>query len=288
MKQRPLVSYFVLAYLLSWLLWVPLAIADRLAELPEGLFLLLFVGIYGASAAGIIMTRVVEGKGSVKKLLRRYLDWRVGLQWYLVMFFTMPVMLVAAMVIYALQGNAIGRFAPGAWPLALLGAIPAVLFGPLGEEAGWRGFALSRLQDKVGAFWSSILLGILHTFWHAPLFWLPGGTPVSGGPVTLVRVASFLSMVTIGTFVYTWVYNHTRGSMLMAVLLHLSFNTADGTLFAMFPDLSEAVRYHLFMELGNIPGWIIVILLIILFGPARLSRKPIPPELEEGTTEAAP
>jgi len=288
MKQRPLVSYFVLAYLLSWLLWVPLAIVfNGLTEPPEELLLLFFVGVYGVSAAGIIMTRVVEGKGSIRKLLRRYIDWRVGFQWYVVMFFTMPVLLVAAMAIYALQGNAIGRFEPGAWPLALLGAIPAVLFGPLGEEAGWRGFALSRLQDKYGAFWSSILLGIVHTFWHAPLFWLPVGTPISGGPVTLVRVASFLSMVTIGTFVYTWVFNHTRGSMLMAVLLHLSFNTADGTMFAMFPDLSEAVRYHIQWELGNIPGWIIVVLLLILFGTARLSRKPVPQESEKVATEAA-
>ena len=116
----------------------------------------------------------------------------------------------------------------------------------------------------------------MHTFWHAPLFWLPVGTPISGGPVTLVGVALFLSMVTIGTFVYTWVYNHTRGSMLMAVLLHLSFNTAGDTLFAMFPDLSKAVQVHIQWELGNIPGWIIVVLLVILFGAARLSRKPVP------------
>jgi membrane protease YdiL (CAAX protease family) len=287
MKQRPLVSFFVLAYLLSWLLWVPLAIANRLVELPEELFLLLFVGIYGASAAGIIMTRVVEGKGSIRKLLRRYLDWRVGFLWYLVVFFTVPVLVVAAMAIYALQGNAIGRFTPGAWPLALLGALPAVLFGPLGEEAGWRGFALSRLQDRYGAFWGSILLGILHTFWHVPLFWLPGGTPISGGPVTLGGVALFLSMVTIGTFVYTWVFNHTRGSMLMAVLLHLSINTTDVTLFSMFPDLSEAARSHIMWELGNIPGWIIVVLLVLLFGAARLSRKPVPQEPEQVATEAA-
>jgi membrane protease YdiL (CAAX protease family) len=277
----------VLAYLLSWLLWVPLAIANRLVELPEELFLLLFVGIYGASAAGIIMTRVVEGKGSIRKLLRRYLDWRVGFLWYLVVFFTVPVLVVAAMAIYALQGNAIGRFTPGAWPLALLGALPAVLFGPLGEEAGWRGFALSRLQDRYGAFWGSILLGILHTFWHVPLFWLPGGTPISGGPVTLGGVALFLSMVTIGTFVYTWVFNHTRGSMLMAVLLHLSINTTDVTLFSMFPDLSEAARSHIMWELGNIPGWIIVVLLVLLFGAARLSRKPVPQEPEQVATEAA-
>ena len=68
--------------------------------------------------------------------------------------------------------------------------------------------------------------------------------------------------------------------MLMAVLLHLSFNTADGSLFAMFPDLSEAVRYHIQWELGNIPGWLIVGLLLVLFGAARLSRKPVPQESE--------
>jgi len=277
MKRRPLISYFVLAYLLSWLVWVPLAIvANSPADLPEELFLLIFVGIYGASGAGIIMTRVVEGKGGVRKLLKRYIDWRVGIQWYAVIFFTMPVLIAVAMAIYRAQGNPIGQFQPGAWPLAFLGVLPAVLFGPLGEEAGWRGFALSRLQGKYGAFWSSIILGIVHTFWHLPLFWLPGGTPLTDGSVTVLGVASFLGLVTIGTFVYTWVFNHTRGSMLMAVLLHLSFNTADGTLFAMFPDLSEAAQYHIQWELGLIPGLLIVVLLVALFGPARLSRKSVP------------
>ena len=276
MKKYPLVSYFTLAYLLSWLIWVPLAVVfNGPTEVPEELMLLIFLGIYGASAAGIIMTRVVEGKGSVRKLLRRYTEWRVGFKWYVVIFFALPVLVVAAMGIYGLQGNAFGRFELIAWPLAFLGAISAVLFGPLGEEAGWRGFALSRLQDKYTAFWSSIILGIVHTFWHAPLFWLPGGTPISGGPVTLVGVASFLSMVTIGTFIYTWVFNNTKGSMLMAVLLHLSFNTTGGVLFAMFPDLSEAAQYHIQWELGNIPGWIIVALLLTLFGAARLSRQPV-------------
>jgi membrane protease YdiL (CAAX protease family) len=276
LNRHPVISFFVLAYLLSWLVWVPLAIiANGPSEIPEELFLLIFVGIYGASGAGIIMTRVVEGKIGVRKLLRRYIDWRVGLQWYGVIFFTMPVLIVVAIAIYILQGNSIGQFEPGAWPLAFLGALPAVLFGPLGEEAGWRGFALSRLQDKYGAFWSSILLGIVHTFWHAPLFWLPGGTPIIGGSVTLFGVISFLSMVTIGTFIYTWVFNHTRGSMLMAVLLHLSFNTANVTLFSMFPDLSETVRFHIQWELGIIPGLVIVVLLVFLYGPARLSRKPV-------------
>jgi membrane protease YdiL (CAAX protease family) len=243
---------------------------------------LLFVGIWGPTIAGFIMTRVVDGKEGVSRLWARYRNWRVGFQWYLVMFFTMPVLLAGGMAIYAFQGNSIGQFAPGAWPLALLTAIPAVLFGPLGEEGGWRGFALPRLQDKYSAFWSSIILGIVHTFWHVPLFWLPGGTPIVDGNVTLASVASFFSVLTIGTFVYTWVFNHTGGSMLMAVLLHLSFNTSTSTFFAMFPDLSEQVQYHIQWELGNIPGWIIVILIIAVFGAARLSREPVPQEVEAG------
>jgi len=282
MKKYPLVSYFVLAYLLSWLVWVPLAIVfNSPSGAPEALMILLFLGIYGASAAGFIMTRVVDGKEGVKKLWARYRNWRVGFQWYLVIFFAMPVLIAGGMAIYAFQGNSFGQFEPRTLPLALLMAIPAVLFGPLGEEGGWRGFALPRLQDKYSAFWSSIILGILHTFWHTPLFWLSAGTPISGGPVTLVGVASFLSVVTIGTFVYTWVFNHTRGSMLMAVLLHLGVNTADGIIFAMFPDVSEGVKYHIQWELGNIPGWIIVVLLLILFGAARLSRQPASQETGE-------
>lgn len=278
LKQYPLVSYFVLAYLLSWLLWIPVTFVK---DPPDALSLLVLVGIWGPTVAGFIMTRVVDGKEGVKRLWARYRNWRVGFQWYLVIFFAMPVLLAGGMAIYTFQGNSIGEFEPGAFPLALLMAIPAVLFGPLGEEGGWRGFALPRLQDKYSAFWSSIILGILHTFWHLPLFWLPGGTPISGGPVTLVGVASFLSMVTIGTFVYTWVFNHTRGSMLMAVLLHLGFNTAGGILFAMFPDISEAAQYHIQWELGNIPGWIVVVLLLILFGAARLSRQPVSQEWGE-------
>jgi membrane protease YdiL (CAAX protease family) len=282
MKQYPLVSYFALAYLLSWLLWVPLALADSISEVPEGVFLLLFVGIWGPTVAGFIMTRVVDGREGVSKLWARYRNWRVGFQWYLVVFFAVPVLLAGGMAIYAFQGNSIGQFEPKALPLALLVAIPAVLFGPLGEEGGWRGFALPRLQDKYSAFWSSIILGILHTFWHLPLFWLPGGTPISGGPVTLVGVVSFLSMVNVGTFIYTWVFNHTKGSMLMAVLLHLSLNTTTDIVFAMFPDISEAAQYHIQWELGNIPGWTVVVLLLILFGAARLSRQPIRQEPAEG------
>lgn len=275
MKQRPLVSYFILAYGISWVLWVPAWLAGWWEGWP---LIMLFAGIYGPSLAGLAMTGILEGKPGVKKLLARFLAWRVGFQWYLFVFLVRPVLTLTAMGIYALQGNPIGRFDPGQLPLLLLGALFAVLLGPLGEEAGWRGFALPRLQLKYSAFWSSIILGVLHWFWHAPLFWAPGGTPISGGPVTLSGVGVFLSMVTIGTFVYTWVFNHTQGNMLLAVLLHLGFNTGDGIVFGMFPDLSPDVHFQIAWALASIPGWIFVVLLVVVFGAARLSRKPVPQE----------
>ena len=72
MKKYPLVSYFVLAYLLSWLLWVPLAIVNNISEVPEALMLLLFVGIWGPTVAGFIMTRVVDGREGVSRLWAWY------------------------------------------------------------------------------------------------------------------------------------------------------------------------------------------------------------------------
>ena len=176
------------------------------------------------------------------------------------------------MALYALLGNPIGPFDPGRLPLLLLAAIPAIFFGPLGEEFGWRGFALPRLQSRYSAFRSSIILGIMHTFWHTPLFFIGGVAYGTIGENGFVTVPLSLGLVMIGTFIYTFVLNNTKGSMLMAILIHLSANTADSIVFGMFPNLPESASFQI-MALAQIPGWIVVVVLIIVFGPARLSRK---------------
>ena len=139
--------------------------------------------------------------------------------------------------------------------MLLLGAIPALFFGPLGEEFGWRGFALPRLQrEKYSAFWSSIILGIMHTFWHTPLFFVGGVTFGTIGENGLVSVPLFLSWVMIGTFVYTFVLNNTAASMLMAILIHWSANTVSDTIvFGMFPESAGACTVSDY-GLGANPG----------------------------------
>jgi hypothetical protein len=150
----------------------------------------------------------------------------------------------------------------------------------LGEEFGWRGFALPRLQLRYSAFWSSIILGILHTFWHTPLFFVGGVTYGTIGENGLVTVPLFLSWVMIGTFVYTFVSNNTAASMLMAILIHWSANASDVIVFGMFPALPEPAQFQI-MALAQIPGWIVVVLLIVVFGPAHLSRKSTSRELSQ-------
>lgn len=245
-KQHPLLSYFVLAYGLSWIIWVPVGwVVSRVNEPPEWAFLLVVLGIYGASGAGFIMTGLVDGKPGVRKLLARVRNWRVGFQWYLVVFLAVPILILAGMALYTLLGNPTGPFVLSRLPMLLLGAIPAIFFGPLGEEFGWRGFALPRLQLRYSAFWSSIILGILHAFWHTPLFFVGGVTFGTIGENGLVTVPLFLSWIMIGTFIYTFVSNNTSASMLLAIFIHWSANAADAIIFGLFPALPEPAQFQI-------------------------------------------
>ena len=185
--------------------------------------------------------------------------------------FAVPLVILGGVALYTLTGNSIGSFAPAQLPLLVLLAFQNILFGPLGEEFGWRGFALPKLQSRFSAFWSSVILGIMHTFWHLPLFFLGGvtfGTIEENG---LITIPLFLSWVMIGTFVYTFALNNTKGSLIIAVLIHLMVNS-DAIVFGVFPTLSESAQFQI-MALAQIPGWIVVLLLILVFGPTNLSRK---------------
>ena len=279
-KQHPLLSYFILAYGLSWIVWVPISLVfGQIDELPVWASILIGLGTWGASGAGLIMTGLVDGKPGVKKLWARLKNWRVGYKWYLVVFLAIPITILAGMAIYVLLGNPVGPFDIGELPLLLmLALIPTIFFGPLGEEFGWRGFALPRMQSRHSAFKSSIILGIIHTFWHLPLLFTMGLTFGTIGENGLVVIPLFLSWVTIGTFIYTFVLNNTAGSMLLAILIHLSANTAGNIVFGMLTELPESAPYQI-LAFAQIPGWIIVAVIVVVFGRARLSRKPASQEV---------
>jgi membrane protease YdiL (CAAX protease family) len=115
------------------------------------------------------------------------------------------------------------------YPLAFVSTL--VLGGPLGEEPGWRGFALPRLHLACGPLGGSVVLGVLWALWHLPLFWSGVWTPPS-----VANIVMFIVMITLLTVVMTWVFNNAGGSLLITMLMHASFNTfANKVVAPLFP-----------------------------------------------------
>ena len=132
----------------------------------------------------------------------------------------------------------------------------------LGEEIGWRGFALPRMQARYGPLWGTLQLGIAWGFWHALFFLTPdhGGGPGTSFITLLISFFLFLLMVIGLAIIFTWVFNHTHGSLFIASLLHSSIDTPQLVWIPLFPGLTET-RLDLALLIGlGLPALLIVIL----------------------------
>ena len=189
---------------------------------------------YAPTLAGIIMTAVVAGRSGLRDLLARQVRWRVPVKWY-VLALVGPFMIGAAAV--ALSVVIGGNIGPMAVPLAqvplIFGMWIVVRFflgGGLGEEAGWRGFALPRMLAHRGPVSASLIIGLVWTFWH-----LPGHILSDNFVVNLVVQLLFTVPL---SFVFTWVYLKARDSLLIVSLLHAVTNAVIGVgLEQVFPAL---------------------------------------------------
>jgi CAAX protease family protein len=237
LARHPLTFYFIIAYAGSWLVWLPLALSkDGTGLLPFSIPVLLttygYAAFLGPFLSGFVMTGATEGRAGLGRLLRRFVLWRVGIQWYLFVLLGVPALFALAAV---LLPGALGSFkglAPLA-PLPLLGLFVFVVFlgGPLAEEPGWRGFALPRLQRLYGPLVGSLILGPLWALWHLPLFFVAAWET----PPTILNIVLYVTAATAFTIIITWVFNNTKGSLLIAILLHAAVNTSFATLVALFP-----------------------------------------------------
>jgi uncharacterized protein len=239
LARHPLVFFFVIAYAGAWLLELPVVLSRTgTGLLPYTLPpALVFVAVAAATFAGptlsaFVMARVTEGREGPKRLLRRYVLWRVKLRWYLFVLLVIPASevlgaIVLPGVLVSYQPVTLGLVV--GYPLAFVATF--VLGGPLGEEPGWRGFALPRLQAAYGPLAGSVLLGVLWASWHLPLFWSGVWTPP-----TVANIVMFIVMITMLTVVMTWVFNNAKGSLLITMLMHASFNTfANRVVAPLFP-----------------------------------------------------
>jgi membrane protease YdiL (CAAX protease family) len=239
LARHPLTFYFLLAYAGTWLVTVPVALsANGIGFLPFGIpnGSVIFVSaawvFLGPTLAAFIMTGATEGRAGIRRLLRRYVLWRVGLGWYLVVLLGPPVIVLLATIVLPGALASFQTLAP-LNPLLLLVSFPLILIfgGPLFEEGGWRGFALPRLQRLHGPLVGTLILAPLWACWHLPLFWVT----VWGTPPTILNMVLYLAAVIFMTIVFTWVFNNTKGSILLAILLHTSFDVLVDPVGLLFP-----------------------------------------------------
>jgi uncharacterized protein len=221
-RRNSALAGVALMFLFTW----PMSLANEgflPSQLLAGVSVLLG---YGIVLASVLMTALTLGKPGVTALLKRYLIWRVGWKWYGVALLLYPLLFLAAIGFSAWRTHQPVDYSQlfaytifGSEASLLVYVIPFFLFDALtnGEEIGWRGFLLPRLQTRFGFVVSSLIVGLLWGVWHIPRYLAPGEALLFGW---------YMVKTVADAFVYTWLYNHTRGSLLLVTLLHASANTA--------------------------------------------------------------
>ena len=266
LKRHPVVAYFVLAYAISWAIELPLAaVAQGWLHVPVP-FGLHYLAAFGPMLSALLVTAATEGRPGIRQLLAGLLKWRVGFGW---MIFSVlgPIALfvIAALVGYATQGTG-----PNLWLLGEVDYLPylgpagafllwLLTFG-LGEEIGWRGYALPRLQKNRNAQTATLIVGAVWTFWHLPAFFYRETYMAMG----VAGLPLFFMSILAASIVFTWIYNGTRGSLLMVILFHALFD---------FLSASKAGGDSV-ATLMSVVVTVWAVLVVILFKPTNLSRQP--------------
>ena len=260
MKQ--LVTYFGLAYLISWTIWFPLYGPvfglDNLPALPchHG------IGRLGPLIASFLATYIYRKGAGVKELLNKCVQFRPLS--YLTIALLSPFLLtfLAAMINYFANNASIdlsGLLRAKEFPEfnLLTFFVYNLLFFGFGEEVGWRGFALPRFQSRFNALYSSILLTIFWDFWHLPLFFYrPGYTSMD-----FAEIFGWTFSLLTGSILLTWLYNASKASILICSIFHATIDIAFTA------DMADK-------DIINYTGFLITvwgILTIVIFKPKNLA-----------------
>jgi membrane protease YdiL (CAAX protease family) len=255
-KKNALVLFFVLSYALMTIAVVLKVLLGF--YFPEILFWI--ISVWSPTISAFFLSGLIGGWRQVKSWLKGFTRWRVGIQWYFAAFFIMLGPLLIALV-YNLIGGQSPGITPGlTLPILLFNLGFSFLSGPVSEEPGWRGFALPRLQARFGALTSSIILGFVWAFWHLPLYFVEPRLPLY----------IFVPLVLVITILMTWVYNNSKGSLILTIIMHFSFNFDMAFLVGYLGLLPQMVFYIS----ASIAIGIYVIAVVWYAGPKKLSRKP--------------
>jgi hypothetical protein len=260
-ERFPTLSLFILASVISGITML-LALQSIF---PAGLF----IAMFGPSLAGIILTAIADGKTGIRKLFGRLLIWRVGIRWWaFALLFLAPATLGGQYLYYFFGGSAVDLSNISPLYQAIPGLIILTITSGLAEELGWRGFLLPRLQLRNNALISSIIIAAAWGLWHWPLFIYD----IEGLPYyAMTKAIGFVPALFGFTLTYllawsiqfTWIFNNTKGSLLLISVLH-----GSQLWVGFLMDINNPVNF--------IPLTIVMIvtsvIIVFIFGAQNLSR----------------
>lgn len=265
-KKYPSISMYVLASILGVGMLAPI-----IAGMVPTDSIMLLIAAYSASLTGVILTAIVSGKAGLREMFGRLRIWRVGIGWWAFALFALVPMYLGGMVLGNLFiGSSLDlSHVPPLYMFIPLFIMKFFVDAGLGEELGWRGFLLPRIQARHNALVSSIIVGIVWGMWHLPFFIIDLGLPpyyeLGQAYGVIPSLSGFIIFFLIPwTILYTWVYNNTKGSLLLAFVFH-----------------SSQAWFGLFMDPENLFGpylgytiimAVTAIVVVLVFGAKNLSR----------------
>jgi len=215
-RRHPLASFFILAFLLSWGLRVPIIF------LPWWPAPVSFFAMFGPALAAIGVLLMTGEQQQARQLFKSLFQWKVNAGWYAAALLLPPALiLVPVLVTRLLWPSAQGAFS--ALSLLPILTLTLVNFAYMillvwGEALGWRGFALPRLHAKIHPLAARAVLGLIWGVWHLPNFWIAGSSQ------EFIPIPVYLLYILGHTFLYSWIYNGSRGSLLLVCLHHAATN----------------------------------------------------------------
>jgi hypothetical protein len=253
-----ILTFLVLTFAWSWGFWGPSVLLEM--GVVEGVPVLPNLGAFGPTVAAFLLVAYANGFAGVRRLAGRAIQIDYPRRWLLVALLLPPAIVGGGLAVGVATGTT-PTFPWAGQPIVLLIAFAwiLVLGGPVQEEFGWRGYLLDPLQERLTPLGGGLAVGLVWAVWHLPLFYIPSETIYYDSPFL-----GFAVSITLLSVLMTWVYNSTNGSLLPALLMHTSWNWAQG----MFPIL-ESDPASLAM-VGLLAA--VTIVVVVYSGPKRLGH----------------